>query len=65
MFDTLRRRVSSAHVMSAIALFVALGGTGYAAVKINGRGKRQDGLARGRCSEEPDDHRRRSSSGTL
>lgn len=37
MHSTLRGRVSSAHVLAAIALFVALGGTGYAAVKINGK----------------------------
>jgi hypothetical protein len=44
MFNSLRRRVSSAHVMSAIALFVALGGTGYAAVKINGKNVRTGSL---------------------
>lgn len=37
MLGTLRGRVSSAHVLAAIALFVALGGTSYAAVKINGK----------------------------
>ena len=34
MFSRLRSRTSSAHVISLIALFVALGGTGYAAVKL-------------------------------
>lgn len=37
MFDTVRGRVSSAHVLAAIALFISLGGTGYAAVKVNGK----------------------------
>jgi hypothetical protein len=34
MLHWLRSRVSSAHVIALIALFVALGGTGYAAVKL-------------------------------
>jgi hypothetical protein len=37
MRGTLRGRISSAHVLAALALFIALGGTGYAAVKINGK----------------------------
>ena len=34
MLHRLRSRMTSAHVISLIALFVALGGTGYAAVKL-------------------------------
>jgi DNA-binding protein len=37
MIDALRGRISSAHVLAMVALFVALGGTSYAAVKVNGK----------------------------
>lgn len=37
MFRMLSRRPSPAVVIACVALFVALGGTGYAAVKINGK----------------------------
>lgn len=37
MLDPLRRRLSYANVVASLALFVALGGTGYAAVTITGR----------------------------
>jgi hypothetical protein len=34
MLDRFRSRITSAHVIAMLALFVALGGTGYAAVKL-------------------------------
>lgn len=37
MLDSLRRRLSYANVVASLALFVALGGTGYAAVTISGK----------------------------
>jgi hypothetical protein len=45
MFGTIRGRVTSAHVLAAIALFVALGGSGYAAVKINGKNVKKGTIA--------------------
>ncbi len=36
MFDKLRHRLTYANVMSTLAVFVALGGSSYAAVKISG-----------------------------
>ena len=36
MLDHARRRLSYANVMSTLAVFIALGGSSYAAVKING-----------------------------
>jgi hypothetical protein len=36
VMDTLRRRVTYANVMSTIAVFVALGGSSYAALRIDG-----------------------------
>jgi hypothetical protein len=41
MLDRFRGRITSAHVLAGIALFVALGGTSYAAVKINGKNVRK------------------------
>jgi len=35
--EPFRSRLSSAHLISLLALFVALGGTGYAAARINGK----------------------------
>lgn len=37
MLDTVRRRLTYANVMSTLAVFIALGGSSYAAIKINGR----------------------------
>ncbi|MDP1848672.1 MAG: collagen-like protein [Solirubrobacteraceae bacterium] len=37
MLDSLRHRLSYANVVASLALFVALGGTGYAAVTITGK----------------------------
>jgi hypothetical protein len=45
MRSMLRGRVTSAHVLALIALFVALGGTGYAASKINGRNVKRGTLS--------------------
>src|SRR5256885_5168215 len=45
MRNMLRGRVTSAHVLALIALFVALGGTGYAASKVNGRNVKRGTLS--------------------
>ena len=37
MLDTVRRRMTYANVMSTLAVFIALGGSSYAAIRINGR----------------------------
>lgn len=37
MLDTVRRRLTYANVMSTLAVFIALGGSSYAAIAINGR----------------------------
>ena len=37
MLDSLRRRLSYANIVASLALFVALGGTGYAAVTITSK----------------------------
>ena len=37
VFAKLRRRLTFANVVSVVALFVALGGSSYAAVKLNGK----------------------------
>lgn len=37
MLDTVRRRLTYANVMSTLAVFIALGGSSYAAITINGR----------------------------
>ena len=47
MLDRIRRRLSFANVVASLALFVALGGTGYAAVTITGLNVR-DGSLTGR-----------------
>ena len=40
----LRSRLTYANVMATIALFVALGGTSYAAIKITGETRPKDSL---------------------
>ena len=47
MLDSLRRRLSYANVVASLALFVALGGTGYAAVTITSKNVK-DGTLTGR-----------------
>ena len=37
MFRSLRSRLTYANVMSTLAVFIALGGSSYAAVSLNGR----------------------------
>ena len=37
MLDTFRRRLTYANVMSTLAVFIALGGSSYAAIKISGK----------------------------
>lgn len=37
MLDTVRRRLTYANVMSTLAVFIALGGSSYAAITINGK----------------------------
>jgi hypothetical protein len=45
MLGRFRGRVNSAHVLALIALFVALGGTSYAAVRINGKNVKRGTLS--------------------
>jgi len=47
VLDSLRRRLSYANVVASLALFVALGGTGYAAVTVTGKNVK-DGTLTGR-----------------
>jgi hypothetical protein len=47
MFDQIRRRLTHANVMSTLAVFIALGGTSYAALSLTGRDIR-DGTLTGR-----------------
>lgn len=44
MIGPLRRRLSCANVVASIALFVALGGTGYAAITITGKNVKNGSL---------------------
>ena len=47
MIDRLRRKLSYANVMATLAVFIALGGTSYAALQLTGRDIR-DGSLTGR-----------------
>ena len=44
MWERLRRRVTFANALAVLALFVALGGTGYAAVQVTGDDVRDGSL---------------------
>ena len=37
MFDVVRRRITYANAMATVAVFIALGGSSYAALKVTGR----------------------------
>jgi hypothetical protein len=45
MIPTLRARLTYANVMATVAVFLALGGTGYAAAKINGKNIKNKSIA--------------------
>src|SRR6266480_3306561 len=45
MLRNLRDRLTYANVMATIAVFIALGGTGYAAAKINGKNIKNKSIA--------------------
>lgn len=44
MFDSLRRRITYSNVVATLALFVALGGTSYAALKVTGKDVKDSSL---------------------
>lgn len=48
MLDRIRARVSYANVMSTLAVFIALGGSSYAAVTINGKSIKNRSIAGGK-----------------